>query len=84
MPAPATRPKRSYAPGQTAPVSGLYRVTHLTGHRPPHLAVVIRGEELPACRLCRGAVEYSVHRHASHITHDADFTGPTSLILARR
>lgn len=68
-----------YPPGELAPVSGVYRVTHLTGHRKPHLAVIIRGEELPSCRTCHSQVRFEMVQMASHVTHDWDFTAPSGL-----
>lgn len=65
--------------GALAPVSGIYRVTHLNGHRKPHLAVIIRGEELPPCRTCKTHVRFEVMQMASHVTHDWDFTAPSGL-----
>ena len=71
-----------YRPGDLAPISGIYRVIHLTRHRSPHLAVIIRGEELPLCRNCQGDVEFEVVQTASHVTHDWDFTAPNGLSVS--
>lgn len=68
-----------YRAGELAPVSGIYRVTHLSGHRKPHLAVIIRAEELPVCRTCKGNVRFEIVQMASHVTHDWDFTAPSGL-----
>jgi len=73
----------SHWPGEMAPISGIYRITHLTGHRPPHEALVIRGEELPPCRQCQGAVVFEVLHPTSHMTHDWDFAGPGGLVAAK-
>jgi hypothetical protein len=66
--------------GEMAPVTGTYRVVHQE-HRPDHDAVIIRGENLPACRTCKGDVQVIVQSQASHITHDFDFAGPNLLIV---
>ena len=73
-----------YRPGDLAPISGIYRVIHLTRHRGPHLAIIIRGEELPLCRNCQGDVEFEVVQTASHVTHDWDFTAPSGLSISHR
>ena len=76
-----TSDENIYRSGTLAPVSGIYRVTHLTGHRKPHLAVIIRGEELPNCRTCQAEVRFEVVQMASHVTHDWDFTAPAGLVV---
>jgi hypothetical protein len=76
--------ERSFRPGELAPVSGVYLVTHLTPHREPHEAMVIRGELLAACRVCRSAVTYEVLQATSHMTHDWDFAGPKGPMVRAR
>ena len=68
-------PKKLFRAGDLAPVTGIYLVQHHPRHRPPHEAIVIRGEQLPPCRTCKSEVLYEVRRQLSHITHDWDFSG---------
>ena len=79
----SSAPKKRFRPGDLAPVTGIYLVRHSPQHRPPHEAVIVRGEQLPACRTCKTRISYEVLRMASHITHDWDFSGPHFAITHR-
>lgn len=57
-----------------APISGVYTVVHDL-HRAPHEALIVRGEVLPACRICKLDVRFRVVEAVSHLTHDWDFAG---------
>ena len=76
----ADAPKK-FRPGDLAPITGIYLVSHGSHHRERHEVVIIRGEALPACRTCKLNVSYQVIRPISHITHDWDFSGPTNLVV---
>jgi hypothetical protein len=75
----------AYLPEELVPITGIYRVTHRPElhDRPPHDAVLIRGEEFPKCRTCHEKVKYEIKVQCSHITHDFDFSGPGRLTLSR-
>lgn len=72
----ATLPtERSFRPGETAPVSGTYRVVHL-GHRGDHRVLIIRGDEFPGCRRCQQAVRFELVEGIDYAAHDWDLAGP--------
>jgi len=71
--------KKRFRPGELAPITGVYLVKHGISHRESHEVVIIRGEQLPACRACKLNVAFEIIRPISHITHDWDFSGPHNL-----
>jgi hypothetical protein len=81
IPVSASRPQKKYRPGELAPITGIYRVTHGSRHRPAHDVVIIRGELLPACRTCFTNLTFEVVNAISHVTHDWDFSGPHNLVV---
>ncbi|MGC2109022.1 MAG: hypothetical protein WA655_05855 [Candidatus Korobacteraceae bacterium] len=83
MPAPSGREGRAYKPGQIVPISGVYTVVH-ERHREQHEVVAIRGDEFPACRVCKADVRFYVARVVPHVTHDFDLTGPGPAVLKAR
>ena len=70
--------KRVYNAGERAPVSGIYRVTHI-GHRAPHEVLAIVDEDFPSCRNCGNEVLFEVLHRIGYVTHDLDLSGPANL-----
>jgi len=80
----ASTPKKKFRPGELAPITGIYVVTHGSRHRGRHEVVIIRGEQLPTCRTCKLNLTFEIVRPISHITHDWDFSGPHNLTVRPR
>jgi len=80
----ASTSKKKFRPGELAPITGIYLVSHGTRHRERHEVVIIRGEQLPTCRTCKLNLSYEIVRPISHITHDWDFSGPHTLTVRPR
>jgi hypothetical protein len=80
-----------YQAGSVAPISGIYLAFHgeipnregdratYFEHRQPHQVIVIRGEELPSCRICRQAVRFELVHAISYVCDDMDFVGLSSV-----
>jgi hypothetical protein len=74
---------KALAPGETAAVSGVYRVVHVE-HRADHEVVAITGDLLPACRVCKGGVRFYLERSIDYASHDWDLAGPIMFIAASK
>jgi PilZ domain len=81
---PSSAQTKSFRPGDLAPITGIYRVTHGLRHRDAHEVVIIRGEQLPPCRTCKVETIFQIVRTLSHVTHDWDFSGPDNLVIRPR
>jgi hypothetical protein len=80
-----------YQAGSLAPISGVYLAFHgeipnregdrttYFEHRAPHEVMVIRGEELPSCRVCGQAVRFEMIQAICYVCHDLDFAGLRSV-----
>jgi hypothetical protein len=55
-----------YKPGDTVPLSGIYRVTHDRVHVQPHEVTCIEGKKFPPCRDCQHP-RFVLVREARHI-----------------
>jgi len=75
--------ERQYRPGELAPVSGKYEAIHVE-HRPSHQVLIIRGEQLPGCRTCKGGVRFTVIEVITHVTNDMDFAGVDFAVRSKR
>ena len=72
-----------HRPGDTAQVSGVYRVYH-QGHRKDHDVIMLTGETFPACRNCRRLVAFELMSPVEHVALDWDFTGPNLQLIHSR
>ncbi len=73
---PPHRPRNrraGFRPGDVIAESGIYEVTHYRGHRATHDAVMVRGNQFPACDQCGASVRFKIKRTAPYIFHDEDF-----------
>ena len=57
--------------GNSAPVSGIYRVKHLGAE---HDAVLLRGQTVPQCQCCEQPLMFSLVRSAPHVSEDEDLS----------
>ena len=58
--------RKSFSPGQTAPVSGVYRVRHAHRHRSVHEVTIEKGQVFPPCRVCGAEVTFRLAYPASN------------------
>jgi hypothetical protein len=65
--------RQGYRPGDVITESGIYEVIHYRGHRETHDAVMVRGNQFPACEQCGASVRFKMKRTAPYIFHDEDF-----------
>ena len=79
----ASKHDHFHRPGDTAAVSGLYRVHH-HAHRAEHSVIVLAGETFPACRSCGRLVSFDLSEPVEHVAHDWDFTGPNLHLIFSR
>jgi hypothetical protein len=68
----ASKAEKVFRPGEVAPESGVYKVTHQR-HRETHLATLFQGERFPPCVRCGEAVKFALLRPARLIGEDTDF-----------
>jgi len=65
------RSKRTFAPDEEVPESGIYQVLHESGEKDS--IVFLRGSTFPACEDCGEKVRYIALRTAPYIFDDEDF-----------
>ncbi len=74
---PAEEFRRTFAPGEIVPESGLYQVNH-ESHRLMHQATLERGARSPQCRQCKMKVRFRLLRRVENrMVHSF---GATSLL----
>ena len=57
--------------GNSAPLSGIYRVKHLDTE---HEAVLLRGQIVPQCQCCEQPLNFWLVRSAPHVSEDEDLS----------
>jgi hypothetical protein len=57
--------------GNSAPVSGIYRLKHLDSE---HEVVLLRGQILPQCQCCEQPLMFTLVRSAPHVSEDEDLS----------
>ncbi|MFI4976013.1 MAG: hypothetical protein ACHP84_15845 [Caulobacterales bacterium] len=62
-----------YKPGETVPVSGLYRVKHFQVHATEHEVTCVRGERFAACSGCGDYPRFTLVKPAPHLTENEHF-----------
>jgi hypothetical protein len=63
----------AYRPGQIAPATGIYLVTHDYRHAWSHEVMVIEGHEFPPCQTCGSEPRFVLIRAAAPVTEHPDF-----------
>lgn len=60
-----------FKPGDKAPNSGIYKVTHDSGHAQAHEVTCVYGKTFPPCNGCGQHPRFTLIRAAHHVeTHD--------------
>src|ERR1700730_2573652 len=58
---------QEFKPGEIAPQSGIYTITHDPAHADmPHEVTVIKGRRFPTCRHCKG-ISFELAHAAKHV-----------------
>jgi hypothetical protein len=60
---------REFKPGDTVPVSGIYKVIHDESHSQPHDVTCVKGKKFPPCRDCDHPIfvlKYKAHHIETH------------------
>lgn len=68
----ASKAEQLFQPGEEAPESGVYAVTH-EQHREKHSATIFKGECFPQCARCGRNVRFLLLRRSALISEDVDF-----------
>ena len=55
-----------FRPGNKAPHSGVYKVTHAQHHAEPHDVTLLFGDTFPVCLTCSKQVQFEVAISAAH------------------
>ena len=60
--------------GETANLSGIYRLEHSNSKHPvPKELVILKGSKFPSCPACSEPITFRLSKQADEITEDPDF-----------
>jgi hypothetical protein len=62
-----------YKPGETVPMSGIYKVTHDPNHAQPHDITAVKGEHFPTCNGCGDHPRFVLRVEAQHLKEHHHF-----------
>ena len=62
-----------FRPGNIAPHSGVYKVTHARLHAETHYVTLLFGDTFPACLTCSREVQFELAMPAAHVNAHPHF-----------
>ena len=63
----------AFRPGNKAPFSGVYKVTHAHQHAEPHYVTLLFGDTFPVCLTCFKHVQFELAMSSAHVNAHPHF-----------